>query len=127
MYIAIDGDSVGTKLQQLILEGKLEELKCFSNSIKETLFRFAEILEQQGSVIYMNGGDNIFAECSQECAQIIANYVYRENKKNSVCYSLAVGETAQDTYMGLNYSKSSKMHFVEVIRDGTCAVFKQMI
>ena len=87
MYIAIDGDSVGAKLQQLILEEKLDELKHFSESIRETLFRFAQLLERNGGIIYMNGGDNIFAECTRNCAQILAEYVRVENKK-SLVYSL---------------------------------------
>lgn len=64
MYIAIDGESIGTRLQQFILEEKLDELKCFSNSIKDTLSQFVQILEKHGGIVYMDGGDNIFAECS---------------------------------------------------------------
>ncbi len=127
MYIAIDGDSVGTRLQQLILEEKLDELKYFSDSIKDTLFRFTQILENHGSVVYMSGGDNIFAECSRECAQIVAEYVYRENEKNWICYSLAIGESTQDTYIGLNYAKSSKIHYIEVIREGKEIIFSQVL
>lgn len=56
MYIAIDGDSVGIRLQQLILEERLEELKSFSNSIHDTLFSFVEVLEKHGAVVYMHGG-----------------------------------------------------------------------
>lgn len=127
MYIAIDGDSVGMRLQQFILEEKLEELKCFSNSIKDTLFRFTQVLEKCGSVIYMNGGDNIFAECTKECAYIIAEYVYMENQKKQICYSLAVGENTQDTYIGLNYAKSSKLHYVEVVREEERIIFRQLL
>ncbi len=127
MYIAIDGDSVGTRLQQLKLEEKLDELKYFSDSIKDTLFRFTQILENHGSVVYMSGGDNIFAECSRECAQIVAEYVYRENEKNWICYSLAIGESTQDTYIGLNYAKSSKIHYIEVIREGKEIIFSQVL
>ena len=77
MYIAIDGDSVGIRLQQLILEERLEELKSFSNSIHDTLLSFVRILEKHGAVVYMHGGDNIFAKCTRECAQIVSEYVLR--------------------------------------------------
>lgn len=127
MYIAIDGDSVGTRLEQFILEGRLEELKIFSNSIHDTLFCFVRILEKHGGVVYMNGGDNIFAECSRECAQIVAEYVACENKKNQICYSLAIGENTQDTYIGLNYAKSSKKRYIEVVRKGTEMVFQRIL
>ena len=55
MYIAIDGDSVGIRLQQLILEERLEELKSFSNSIHDTLLSFVRILEKHSAVVYMTG------------------------------------------------------------------------
>lgn len=127
MYIAIDGDSVGTRLQQLILEERLEELRCFSNLIKDTLLRFTQFLEQHGGVIYMSGGDNIFAECTRECAQIVAEYVSMENEKKQICYSVAIGESTQDTYLGLNYAKSSKTHYIEVIREGKQLVFRPLL
>lgn len=127
MYIAIDGDSVGTRLQQFILEEKLQELKYFSNSIKDTLIRFTQILEKHGGIVYMNGGDNIFAECTRECAQIMAEYVSIENKRNQICYSLAIGENPQDAYIGLNYAKSSKIHYIEVIRKGRKMMFRRVL
>lgn len=127
MYIAIDGDSVGARLQQLILEEKLDELKCFSESIKETLFRFAQLLEENGGTIYMNGGDNIFAECTRSCAQIVAEYVRVENEKRLVYFSLAIAENTQDTYIGLNYAKSSRLHYIEVVRTEKQIIFQHML
>lgn len=127
MYIAIDGDFIGARLQQLILEGKLDELKCFSESIKEALLRFAQLLEENGGIIYMNGGDNIFAECTRSCAQIVAEYVRAENEKNLIHFSLAVAENTQDAYIGLNYSKSSRFHYIEVIRTEKQIMFQHML
>ena len=127
MYIAIDGESVGKRIQQLILEERLEELRNFSDSITDTLFRFVELLEKYNSIIHMNGGDNIFAECTRECAQIVARYVYEENEKKQLFYSLAIGENPQDTYIGLNYAKSSKLHYVEVVRNGKQITFQKLI
>lgn len=80
----------GTRLQQLILEEKLEELRYFSESIKDTLLQFVQCIEKHGGVVYMNGGDNIFATCSRDCAQIVTEYVHMENIRGSVCYSLAI-------------------------------------
>lgn len=126
MYIAIDGDSVGIRLQQLILEERLEELKAFSNSIHDTLLSFVRILEKHGAVVYMHGGDNIFAKCTRECAQIVSEYVAVENKRNRICYSLAIGKNTQDTYMGLQYAKSSKHHYIEVVREGEKILFRDV-
>lgn len=127
MYIAIDGDSVGKRLQQLILEEKLDILADFSNSIKNTLLQFMIILEQHESIIYMSGGDNIFAECTKKCAEIVVEYVKIINKKNEVHYSVAIGENTQDTFIGLEYAKSSKLHYIEVIRDSSNKVIFQHI
>ena len=125
MFIAIDGDSVGSRLQQLILEEKLEELQSFSESIKDTMFRFVQCIEQHGGVVYMNGGDNILAECTRNCAQIVAECVHMENEKGLVNYSLAIAGNAQDTYIGLNYAKSSKLHYIEVVREDKEAIFSR--
>ena len=127
MYISIDGDSVGTRLQQLILEEKLEELRHFSESIKDTIFRFVQCIEEHDGVIYMNGGDNIFAECTRNCAQIVAESVCMENRKGFVYYSLAVAENVRDTYIGLKYAKSSKLHYIEVVREDKEVIFRCML
>lgn len=127
MYIAIDGDSVGKRLQQLILDEKLNELKIFSNSINDTLSRFVQLLEKHNGVIYLNGGDNIFAECTRECAQIVAEYVHTENRKSQICYSVAIGENTQDTYIGLNYAKSGKIRYIEVVREGKKITFQGIL
>ena len=65
MYIAIDGDSVGTILNKYILEEILYELKQFSESIKNTLSRFCRFLEDQGGVVYMSCGYNLFGRCTE--------------------------------------------------------------
>ena len=127
MYIAIDGDSVGTRLQQLILEEKLEELRHFSETIKDTIFRFVQCIEEHGGVIYMNGGDNIFAECTRRCAQIVAEYVRVENEKELIHFSLAIAENTQDAYIGLNYAKSSKLHYIEVVRKEKQIMFQHVL
>ncbi len=127
MFIAIDGDSVGTQLQQLILEERLAELKCFSNSIKDMLLQFVRMIESHGGVVYMNGGDNIFAECSRECVQTVAEYVAAENERNQVSYSVAIGENTQDTYIGLKYAKSSKIHYIEVVRKENKLLFQRLL
>lgn len=127
MYIAIDGDSVGKRLQQLILDEKLDELKSFSNSINDTVSRFAQLLEKHGAVIYLNGGDNIFAECTRECAQIVAEYVHTENEKKQICYSVAIGENTQDAYIGLNYAKSGRVRYIEVVREGKNIAFQKIL
>lgn len=127
MYIAIDGDFIGARLQQLILEEKLDELKCFSESIKEYLLRFTQLLEENGGIIYMNGGDNIFAECTRNCAQIVAEYIRVENEKGLVHFSLAIAENTQDAYIGLNYAKSSRLHYVEVVRTEKQIMFQHIL
>ena len=126
MYIAIDGDSVGTRLQQYILEERLDELKQFSESIKNTLSRFCRFLEDQGGVVYMSGGDNLFGRCTEEGVLAMAEYVEQENKKQQICYSLAAGDSTQDVYLGLNYAKCSRIHYIRVDRDKEKVTFRNI-
>lgn len=102
----------------------LEELKIFSQSIKDTLSKFVQILEENGAVVYMSGGDNIFAACTKECASLVAKFIERENKNGSICYSLSIGESIQDTYLGLKFAKCSKLHYIEVVPQNNHKIFQ---
>lgn len=124
MYIAIDGDAVGAKLEQFILREALEELKIFSQSIKDTLSRFVRVLKENGATVYMSGGDNIFAACTKECALLVAEFVERENKNGPICYSLSIGENIQDTYLGLKFAKCSKLHYIKVVPQNNHKIFQ---
>ena len=50
--------------------------------------RICRFLEDQGGVVYMSGGDNLFGRCTEEGVLAMAEYVEQENKKQQICYSL---------------------------------------
>ncbi|MCD8083345.1 MAG: mCpol domain-containing protein [Clostridiales bacterium] len=127
MYIAIDGDSVGVQLQRLILEERLEELKGFSASIQQTLKNFVNVIEHNGGIVYMSGGDNIFAEGNEVCIQAVVQAVQKENEKQRLYYSMAIGNSTQDAYLGLKYAKSCKIRYIRVIRNQYHIEFRKLV
>ena len=120
MFIAIDGDAVGKKLQQYILSGDLSGLRVFSDSIKHDMIVFSSIIEKEKGTVYMVGGDNIFAQGDANCARIILKQIEQVNVaegKDRVQYSLAIGDSTQDAYIGLNYAKGCKHRYIKVNRN----------
>lgn len=115
MYIAIDGDSVGVRLQQFILDEKLNELRVFSETIKKTLDNLVVIIENNGGTVYMSGGDNIFAEGDEKCIMETLKALKKINMDSPINYSMAAGATTRDTYLALKYAKGSKKHYIKVI------------
>lgn len=63
MFIYLDGDDVGSRLELLLLDGKLEEATAFSKRVAEAMAKLRESLEQIPSLrTHLFGGDDLIAE-----------------------------------------------------------------
>ena len=70
MYIAIDGDNIGSHLERLILENDEEQIFEFSHMMKKLMDSIEDFMIMKGMQIILKGGDNILCKGKIEIADI---------------------------------------------------------
>ena len=104
MYIAIDGDSMGKKIEYYILENKLDDLRKFSEKILNNICNMKSLIENEGGKVYMAGGDNILAYIPDKIVisviKKIRTLVYDQ------FFSIGYANNVQGAYLALNYAKT---------------------
>lgn len=103
MYIAIDGDSIGKKIEYYILEGKLDELKKFSDNMLKNIENLKRSILKCNGKIYMAGGDNILAFLPDINIKHIIKEVVCLRGINS--FSIGYSQEVQGAYLALKYAK----------------------
>jgi GTP cyclohydrolase III len=110
MFIYLDGDDVGSRLELLLLDGKLDEAIRFSELVTEAMFELRKSFEQvAGLNISLFGGDDLIAEFCVASLSAIAVNQFRRNfeSKCGVTISAGVGTLVEDALANLRRAKLS--------------------
>ncbi len=113
MYIAIDGNSTGKKIEKMILDNELEKLSQFSSKIQNIIQSISSNIIQHSGKIIMAGGDNILAEIPSSSYRELLSGIESLSLED-YSFSVAVSVSAQGAYLGLKYAKATNTEFVEV-------------
>ena len=106
IYIAIDGDNTGKRLEKYILSEDLAGVREFSNQITRAVQSIESLIREKGGEIFILGGDNILAYVKDECINYIIRSVNEVNTGGNYSFSVGLGSTLKDVYLALKYSKS---------------------
>lgn len=113
MYIAIDGNSTGKKIEKMILDNELEKLSKFSSEIQKIIQSISSNIVQHSGKIIMAGGDNILAEIPSSSYREFLSGIESLSLEDYT-FSAAVSVSAQGAYLGLKYAKATNTNLVEV-------------
>jgi GTP cyclohydrolase III len=103
-FVAIDGDKVGRKIEQLLLMGNLIDLSNFSQNILAAMKTLEFIILEAGGKVHMIGGDNLLAEVSN-IDLFISNFTPIRDKL--VCsFCIGIGTDPIRAYLALKFAKS---------------------
>ena len=111
MYISIDGNDIGKRLEGLILSDNLEELQTFSSRITFLVDTIEKYIIKQGGKCFLSGGDNILAFLPEEKVHETVKYV-NSLKKEEISFSIGIGDDVIDAYLALKYAKSMKKGYI---------------
>lgn len=103
-FIAIDGDSVGRNIEQLIMSSKLHELYEYSYTINKYIDNLRLFSENLGGKIYLQGGDSLLVELSEYQAFIEKIILTQSEIKTS--FSVGIAKCSVEAYLALKYAKS---------------------
>lgn len=104
MYIALDGDFVGRKIETLILAERLDELFEYNMYVTQRVLEIEQFIAQNGGKIYLSGGDNILAY-DPKYKETIKYLADLNHNSKDLIFSVGVGEEVNLAYLALKYAK----------------------
>lgn len=111
IFISIDGNGIGKRIEALILANRFNELRQFSSAVSMTVCEFTNwILDHNGNVI-MSGGDNLLATLPHSLVSQLYAHVAKANPFD-IRFAIGYGDKACDAYLALKYAKSNNLSLV---------------
>lgn len=107
LYIAIDGDDVGNRLEYLMLTNDLENLREFSELLNSKMLWLQEqLVHKFNALVFFSGGDNILVSVDggleiSELDQLREDFA----TETHITLSIGLGETPQEAYFALKLAK----------------------
>ena len=114
-FIAIDGDSVGRHIEQLIMSSKLHELYEYSYTINQYIEKLRLFSENLGGKIYLQGGDNLLVELSEY--QLFIEKMILTRSETKASFSVGIAKRSVEAYLGLKYAKSAGKGLVILVEN----------
>ena len=112
MFIAIDGNSTGRKIEKLIFTNELTKLAQFSEMIQCKIEAMRKTIVHYSGNVIMIGGDNILAEIPVSSYRELLNELEPLTLED-YSFSVSISTSVQGAYLGLKYAKSAKLKAVE--------------
>lgn len=110
VYIAIDGDDIGSKIEYLMLTDRLNLLTDFSEMF-EASFRWLQsaLVNDLGARIIFRGGDNLLAKAEgfTEIHARLESLMTRFQEQSGCSLSIGLGASTIEAYLALKLAKVS--------------------
>ena len=110
LFIAIDGDDVGRRIEYLVLLNKTNALLQFSLQYQEGMTWLENILvEKLNAQIVFNGGDNLLATIpsNSNLLEEIEKIRTKFEEQTQTTLSIGIGNTPRESYFALKLAKNS--------------------
>lgn|SRR5919199_5891439 len=104
MYIILDGDDIGLKIEKSIMENDAVNLKRINEDIKKIVKLLSLYLVQEGFEIIFDGADGIIGKGDEINIKNLSEFV--KEKCLPYTFSIGVGENLKKSFLALRYAKS---------------------
>jgi hypothetical protein len=104
MYIILDGDDIGLKIEKSIMENDAINLKQINEDIKKIVKILSLYLVNEGFEIIFDGADGII--CKGDKINIINLSDFVKKKCLPYTFSIGVGDNLKKSFLALRYAKS---------------------
>ena len=118
VYIGIDGDKVGEKIEALIVAGNLQKVAALSRKVQFAIKKLEDAIISSGGRVIFSGGDSILAEIEldeQQCDNLVRMF----HDITGCTASAGIGNTPIEAYLALKLAKGSDSEKVIVFRSGS--------
>lgn len=113
IFLALDGDKVGSKLEAMIVAEDLERVASFSCNVVGAIKKMTELIERNQGIIIFAGGDNLMAEFDDvKNPTLIVDelgHILRKIFSDSTgcTASIGIGYRPRDMFIALKLAKGS--------------------
>ena len=122
LYIALDGDNVGARLEYLSFTNDIAQLKEFSKLFSQKMeWLKQELVENFNAEIIIYGGDNVMASISNpiNMQQFILSLgdLFTEFQTVGNSLSAGIGNNPREAFIALNFAKASGKNRIKIYGD----------
>ena len=108
IYLAVDGDDVGHRLEYLMLMNEREAITKFSKTFLEAMIRLEnKLVKDFDALIVFTGGDNLLASLNDLPTEVIEALRSEFAKRSNTTLSIGLGENPRQAYFALKLAKTS--------------------
>ena len=110
IYIATDGDNIGSQLEFLILTNKVQALGEFSKRFKIAMDWFTRELEESfKATVIFSGGDNILANVRADSFSmaVLRSLCEGFTERAKCTLSVGIGNSPREAFFALKLAKAS--------------------
>lgn len=104
IYIFLDGDDIGLKIERSFLEEDEVNLKQINEDIKEIVENISVYLIKRGVKIIFSGADGIIGKGDEIDIESLSKFV--KNKCSPYTFSIGIGDNLKASFLALRYAKS---------------------
>src|SRR6266498_3849452 len=120
IYVAADGDNVGSRLEYLVITNNIEALKEFSTKFNAAMEWFENELEVcfSASMVFF-GGDNLLASITSNkfARESLERLRFEFSKRAQSTLSIGIGDTPQQAYLALKLAKTNGKNVIREFRE----------
>lgn len=109
MYAFFDGDSIGDKMEIMLLENRLTEAAEFSEKLESAMFRLGQITRSQDGIeVIILGGDDLlfkYEDNSENISDFLEKIRSEFLRITGSTMSCGVGKTVRESVLNLYLAK----------------------
>lgn len=105
MYIAIDGDNVGSEIERLIVLCRAQELIDYWGKVSNIIAGLKARLISDGAQVIICGGDTILAQMDEKLSAELLYGIFLP--RTLISFSVGTGDTMLEAHIALKTAKAS--------------------
>lgn len=120
IYLALDGDDVGHRLEYFMLVNEREALVEFSNTFQAAMeWLESKLVKDIGATIIFNGGDNLLAvvHTNNSFKETIESLRTEFAHRSHSTLSIGLGDNLRQAYFALKLAKTSGKNCVRQFKE----------
>ncbi len=118
MYLAIDGDDVGHRLEYLMLINERETITEFSKTFKSAMIWLEnKLVHDFGATVVFSGGDNLLAYLNFLPVEAVEALRIEFAERANSTLSIGLGENPREAYFALKLAKTSGKNCVRQFKE----------
>jgi hypothetical protein len=104
LYVLLDGDQVGRRIEDLLLRNALPRLYFLIQDLNESVVILSRVFRKVGGLVYVCGGDTVLG--SVESVRTLLEAMRPVRHALPCTFSAGVGSSVRDALIGLKLAKA---------------------